>query len=264
MHKRSGSNSRKKRNRKHLWIFGGLTIFIFCFFNTVFHISANSSEGQTVSRISSDDIGLFSINPEEDPVSGVTPSTLSSEDIWNLTLVNPRTPLPTDYSVSLIYLDNRQAVDSRCYPDLQDMMDACRAEGLSPLICSSYRSWEKQETLYNDQINKLIARGCSMEDARAEAATMVAVPGTSEHQLGLAVDIVDENYQILEDAQENTEVQKWMLEHCWEYGFILRYPKNKSDITGIIYEPWHYRYVGKEAAKEITEKGICLEEYLEQ
>ena len=105
-------------------------------------------------------------------------------------------------------------------------------------------------------------QGCSREEAEEQAATMVALPGTSEHQLGLAVDIVDSEYQILESSQENTPVQRWLMEHCWEYGFILRYPKEKTQLTGIIYEPWHYRYVGKEAAKEIMNAGICLEEYL--
>lgn len=103
-----------------------------------------------------------------------------------------------------------------------------------------------------------------LEDAKAKAGRQVAVPGTSEHQLGLAVDIVDVSYQLLDTNQENTDVQKWLLENSWRYGFILRYPTDKTDITGIVYEPWHYRYVGKEYAKEIYEKGVCLEQYLEQ
>ncbi|MBR2807404.1 MAG: M15 family metallopeptidase, partial [Oscillospiraceae bacterium] len=86
--------------------------------------------------------------------------------------------------------------------------------------------------------------------------------GTSEHQLGLALDIVDTNERQLNSTQANNATQQWMMENCWKYGFILRFPEDKEDITGIIYEPWHYRYVGKEAAKEITEQGVCLEEYL--
>lgn len=102
-----------------------------------------------------------------------------------------------------------------------------------------------------------------MEDAKLEAGKIVAVPGTSEHQLGLAVDIVDKYNQVLDENQENTAVQKWLMENCWKYGFILRYPNDKSSITGIMYEPWHYRYVGDAAAKEIYQQGICLEEYLD-
>ena len=109
-----------------------------------------------------------------------------------------------------------------------------------------------------------MAQGYSEEEARTETAKNIAIPGTSEHQLGLAVDIVDKNYQILDETQEDTAVQKWLMENSWRYGFILRYPTDKSDITGIVYEPWHYRYVGKEAAEAIYNEGICLEEYLEK
>lgn len=153
-------------------------------------------------------------------------------------------------------------MDERCYPDLQDMMDDCRAADLQPVICSDYRSQETQQRLFNNQHNRLIAQGYSEENARTEAGKVVAVPGTSEHQLGLAVDIVDIENQILDEDQEKTAVQKWLMENSWRYGFILRYPNDKSNITGIIYEPWHYRYVGKEAAKEIYDLDVCLEEYL--
>ena len=90
----------------------------------------------------------------------------------------------------------------------------------------------------------------------------MAVPGTSEHQTGLAVDIVDMNYQLLDEKQEDTAVQKWLIKNSYKYGFILRYPSDKSEITGINYEPWHYRYVGKDVAKEVYEQGVCFEEYL--
>lgn len=192
----------------------------------------------------------------EDPVAPEDP-----ED-WALLLVNPWTPMPEGYQVELTELKNHQSVDRRCYPDLQKMMDDCRAAGLEPLICSSYRTWEKQERLYQNKIQRLIDAGMDSAKAPEEAGKVVAVPGTSEHQLGLAVDIVDTNYQILDEAQENTAVQKWLMEHSWEYGFILRYPSDKGHITGIIYEPWHYRYVGREAAREMYEQGLCMEEYV--
>lgn len=193
------------------------------------------------------------------------PESLPKEETpWNLILVNPWNPLPADYPVTLTQLKNGHAVDERCYEDLQNMMDDCRAAGLSPVICSSYRSREKQENLFQNQVNGFLAKGFTKADAWAEAGKAVAVPGTSEHQLGLAVDIVDLSNQNLDKSQENTAVQKWLMENSWRYGFILRYPNEKSDITGIIYEPWHYRYVGKEAAEEIYQSGICLEEYVEQ
>jgi len=215
-----------------------------------------------------------SAEPEDSGSSGLTPDPRGAEpslpgtdgaeeDNWNLLLVNPWNPLPEDFSVTLKELPDGHSVDERCYQDLQDMLDACEAEGLSPLICSSYRSQAKQKALYLNKVERLVYQGQSREEAEVEAAKVVAVPGTSEHQLGLAVDIVDVNNQLLDSSQEHTEVQQWLIAHSWEYGFILRYPNDKSEITGIIYEPWHYRYVGKDAAKEIYDAGVCLEEYLD-
>ncbi len=187
------------------------------------------------------------------------------QDDWRFILVNPWYILPEGYDeVATSSIPNGESVDSRCYPEFVKMLDDCRAAGGQPVVCSSYRSHAKQVVLFDDQVKGLMAKGMKKQDAEAQAGTEVAVPGTSEHELGLAVDICDYKYQNLDDAQADTVTQKWLINHCWEYGFILRYPKNKTAITGIIYEPWHYRYVGKEAAKEITEKGICLEEYLEQ
>lgn len=181
---------------------------------------------------------------------------------WNLLLVNSSHPIPDDFSVNLVQLKGGQTIDERAYPDLQNMMDDARNAGLSPIICSSYRTMEKQTSLFNKKVMGLIAQGYSEIEARTEAGKWIAVPGTSEHQLGLAVDIVSESYQILDEQQQNTAEQKWLTENSYKYGFILRYPADKSEITGIDFEPWHYRYVGKEIAAEIDQKGICLEEYL--
>lgn len=204
--------------------------------------------------------------PQTAPVVSVQseePSFGTVSGDWRLTLVNPWNPLPSEYTFTKTELSNGHAVDKRCYPELQDMMDACRDAGFSPLICSSYRSYEKQEELFQNKIERLKAQGYSAEEAETEAGKEVAVPGTSEHQLGLALDIVDAGNQNLDRSQENTGVQQWLMAHSWEYGFILRYPNDKSEITGIIYEPWHYRYVGKDAAKDIYGQGLCLEEYLD-
>lgn len=183
---------------------------------------------------------------------------------WMLRLVNPWNSLPEGYAPALTELINGQKVDERCYPALQEMMDACRSAGNQPLICSSYRSWDTQARLFNADVELWKSQGYSQAEAEQKTAEAVAVPGTSEHQLGLAVDIVDLSYQLLEEGQENTATQKWLMENCWKYGFILRFPKDKTAITGIAYEPWHYRYVGQEAAEAITKAGLCLEEYLQQ
>lgn len=179
-----------------------------------------------------------------------------------LTLVNPWNPLSDDWTVDLVTLDDGHRVDSRCYEAYMEMINACKAAGYSPVNCSSYRTQETQQSLYDNKVQRLISSGMSEEEAKAEAAKAVAIPGTSEHQLGLAVDLVDANMQDLTSAQESTETQKWLMANSWRYGFIHRYPNGKTDITGIIYEPWHYRYVGKDAAQEIFNRDITLEEYL--
>lgn len=184
-------------------------------------------------------------------------------DSWALLLINPWNKIPANYSIELAPIEYGHSIDSRALADLQQMLADCRAAGLFPLICSSYRTTEKQQALYQSKINRLIAEGCAPAAAETEAAKVVAVPGYSEHQTGLALDIVDATHQALNSTQETTRVQKWLMNHSWKYGFVLRYPNGKSDITGIIYEPWHYRYVGKAAAKEMKDLDVCLEEYLE-
>ena len=179
-----------------------------------------------------------------------------------LTLVNFENTIPKDWKVDLVRLNNGQSVDRRIYDDLIAMLQAAKSEGLNPLICSSYRTNEKQEQLYQNKVSEYLSQGYSKVEASDKAAFWVARPGTSEHQLGLAVDIVSTKNQRLDRSQENTVEQQWLIQHSWKYGFVLRYPTNKNSITGVGYEPWHYRYVGKEHAKKINELGVCLEEYV--
>lgn len=180
-----------------------------------------------------------------------------------MTLVNSSHKLDQSYveTIPLTQLKNGQSIDSRCYPELQQMMDDCRAQGYSPIICSSYRTNEKQQELFNQQVQVYMNDGMDRQKAEAKTVKSVAVPGTSEHELGLAVDITDIAEQKIVSGMEEQPVQQWLMKNCWKYGFILRYPEDKADITGIVYEPWHYRYVGKEAAKYIYDKQITLEEY---
>ena len=179
-----------------------------------------------------------------------------------LTLVNFENTIPKDWKVDLVQLNNGQSVDRRIYDDLIAMLQAAKSEGLNPLICSSYRTNEKQEQLYQNKVSEYLSQGYSKVEASDKAAFWVARPGTSEHQLGLAVDIVSTKNQRLDRSQENTVEQQWLIQNSWKYGFVLRYPTNKNSITGVGFEPWHYRYVGKEHAKKINELGVCLEEYV--
>lgn len=168
----------------------------------------------------------------------------------------------TGYSADLTDIGNDMKADKTCAEQLKSMMDDCASAGNQPLICSAYRSRETQQALYDDKIQRLVDEGVSAEEAPGLAATSVALPGTSEHELGLAFDIVDYNYQVLDEAQKDTPTAQWLTENCWRYGFILRYPDGKQDTTGITYEPWHFRYVGRAAAEQISQMGITLEEYV--
>ena len=183
-------------------------------------------------------------------------------------LVNPWNYIPDDYIPDLVNLPSPYGVEGsvvarECYEDLVAMITDCNAVCPQAMVASSYRSHEQQTKNYNRKVNYYLGLGYSQADAEKEAATIIAIPGTSEHQLGLAVDIVDTRLWALEWEQEDLPAQKWLMEHCWEYGFILRYPKDKIDETGIIYEPWHYRYVGKELSAELHSLGITLEVYLQ-
>ena len=197
-------------------------------------------------------------------LAGLALPVFAQKDDPLLTLVNPWNTIPQDWKVDLMSVGNGHKVDKTCYDDLMAMLDACKAAGFRPVIRSSYRTQATQKQLYENKVNQWKGYGYAEEEARKQAAAIVAPPGTSEHQLGWAVDLVDASYQVLNEKQATMPAQKWLMEHSWEYGFILRYPVNKSDVTGIIYEPWHYRYVGREHAKAIYESGLCLEEWLEQ
>ena len=195
------------------------------------------------------------------------PDPKQGERPWNLVLVNPWNPLPDDLSISLerVYdIYDGWTLDERVNADLKAMLDDCAAQvDNEPFVCSSYRTWDTQSYLFYNTVDYYqYTVGMSYIDALNTAAKESAWPGTSEHQLGLAVDIVDASYQVLNDAQADTPVQQWLMANCWKYGFILRYPADKQHITGIIYEPWHYRYVGREYAEEIYNSGLCLEEWL--
>lgn len=184
-------------------------------------------------------------------------------DDWALVLINEEHPLDRSYVPQLAAVDAERSVDVRILDSLQQMMADGAAQGLNMYVTSAYRSYERQREVFNAGMQTRIGSGMSPLDAYEDTKTAIAIPGTSEHASGLAVDIIASGYSELDERQADTAEQQWLMEHCWEYGFILRYPKDRSDVTGIIYEPWHYRYVGVEAAKEITEQGLTLEEYMD-
>lgn len=216
--------------------------------------SSDSDTNDTDKKTDSDsDSGHNTDEELEDPSGTIFPY----RGVWNLIVVNKDNPIPENYDFTLAALDNGKKVDSRIYDDLQEMLNAMTAAGIYPVIGEAYRTAEEQEEIMQNYIGDYIAQGYSEEGAKAEAEKWVAKPGTSEHQVGLALDInADTNYS------SNETVYNWLANNAYKYGFILRYPEGKEDITGIDYEPWHYRYVGRIAAEEIYKSGDCLEEYL--
>ena len=177
-------------------------------------------------------------------------------------LANPWNYISDEYTVKLGEHKGYSMAKHIVSP-LKQMLSDCKEAGYTAIVCSAYRSHNDQIYLHNRRIQRFLDQGYSEEEAKREAARRVAIPGTSEHELGLALDIVDINYQNLDEKQETMPAQKWLMANSWRYGFVLRYPNHKSETTGIIYEPWHYRYVGVELAQKLYESGMCLEEYLQ-
>lgn len=180
-------------------------------------------------------------------------------DSWNLIVVNAQREIPEGYVPELSeILSTGKTLDSRVTPYYEAMYTAAKGDGIILTPYSAYRSCERQKINYENLTNTYMTRyGISREEAAKKAATVILPPGTSEHNLGLAVDICNTL-----DSFANSKEYKWLTEHAHEYGFILRYTAEKQPITGIVPEPWHWRFVGVEYAKEIKDSGLCLEEWV--
>jgi D-alanyl-D-alanine carboxypeptidase len=167
-------------------------------------------------------------------------------DNWNLLLVNKKNPLPEDFSITTDKIaaayarDNGMLFDSRALEQLNAMCKKAAEDGVTLLVISCYRPHVRQEALFANELADVKAEnpGMSEEEAKKLASTVVGLPGTTEHEVGRAVDL-----NSVEQSFEHTKQFTWLSSHAEEFGFVLRYPKDKEDITEIIYEPWHYRYV---------------------
>ena len=180
------------------------------------------------------------------------------EEKWHLTLVNSGYRISDSYSPDLVYVcGSGERLDRKVAEHYEKMYNAALEDGVTLTPCSGYRSYETQERNYNRKIDFYVGQGYSYDDAKIKAATIIMPPGSSEHNLGYAMDIV-----CVDEWFEDTDEFKWLQENAADYGFIMRYPKDKQDITKVIYEPWHWRYVGVETAKELKESGLVLEEYM--
>ncbi|MEE1087284.1 MAG: M15 family metallopeptidase [Schaedlerella sp.] len=223
----------------------------------------NSSHNKEVAKLEDKIVELQKKKDREEGNIMPPEEVLTAEDDdWMLALINGSNPLDQEYVPELVELTKDMYVDERIVDAAKEMLAAAKKDDMDMIVCSAYRSHETQEQIFNDTMKGWLDEEYSYLDAYAKTNLSVMIPGCSEHAAGIALDIVSASYTNLDEKQADTAEAKWLEEHCWEYGFILRYPPEKSDITGIIYEPWHYRYVGKEAAKEIMEQGVTLEEYL--
>lgn len=197
----------------------------------------------------------------QDEGAAVGPVTVDGEELFftpdgiQVTLVNSDHPLPENYTLTLAALEGDFKIAEACLEPMERMLADCLAAGYKYTINNTYRSYAEQQDILDTRIQRYMEEDeeLTYEKARKKALDGVALPGTSEHQLGLSADI--------NGVKGNNNVP-WLIEHCWEYGFILRFPEGKSEITGIEYEPWHFRYVGTRVSLPMKDSGMCLEEYL--
>lgn len=252
----------KKRTNKTVLILIMIIAILFVAVIFLFIKGMNSSDDGSTNSSGSVS-GDASADASSEPPDESALRAVEEANQWYLLLVNKDNPLPSDFTADVKDIEAKFArdkgmkYDSRAVGALNEMCNAAEADGVSLLAISSYRSVARQSTLYNNKVQSFLDKGYTEADAKVEAGTIVAVPGTSEHNVGLAVD-----FNSVETTFENSKQFTWLKNNAAKYGFVLRYPKAKQDITNIIYEPWHYRYVTVEHAQKMNELNMCLEEYI--
>jgi D-alanyl-D-alanine carboxypeptidase len=239
-------------------------------------LSSNTLTKQSSKQVTSSASVSSGLSSSSVLSSASTSQTLESETALGglLMLVNKEHPLPESYTPNFVTVpskyyyssDKDNNFDSRAAPYLEKFITDARAAGFDLDIVSGYRSYSYQQENYDRHVSSFLSSGYTSAAASSAAANEVAPPGTSEHETGLAADIITSDWYVhnkdLTASFDQTPAFAWMYAHCADYGFILRYLKNKVNVTGYEYEPWHYRFVGVDNAKKIMQSGLCLEEYL--
>ena len=204
-------------------------------------------------------------NTNQDEQSADTEDITFSADDWNLMLVNKQHPIPDDYTFETAQISSGgKLCDKRILSSLKQMFEAAEADGVTLIVCSPYRSNNRQEMLFERKVDSYLDKGYDYMQSYALASQAVTIPGSSEHEIGLALDIITDGYSSLDEGFGDTPAGKWLAKNSYKYGFVVRYLKGKEEITGIEYEPWHIRYVGTAAATVMYEEGICLEEFWDE
>ena len=266
LNKKNGKNKKEKKKSKNrnknnlktlIILFAGIVIIFSIIMFIILKLISRSANEE---KIETEKIAqIHEESKKEDNVIEVVLEPKNKIDDWRLILVNSRNPLPEDSKEpELVYVEGKQ-FDKRAAGELQEMMKAMKKDGITNIwIQSTYRSIEYQKQLYDNKINEYLSKGATKEQAEALTFEYINRPGESEHNLGLAVD-----FNNVDDDFENTKAYNWLSVNAKDYGFVMRYPEEKADITGIAYEPWHWRYVGKEHSYKMEELDMCLEEYIE-
>lgn len=202
------------------------------------------------------------IHVPEDTVTESRADGLYEEYRDLLILVNKENPLDFTYTPKLRWIcEGRLQIQETVYEDLVELLKAGEEAGYNYWIASAYRSREYQEELMEAEIEKNREAGLELEEARKKSEETLMEPGYSEHETGLAIDILVSGNPVMDIHQDEEPGNQWLREHAFRYGFILRYPEEKTDLTGIRYEPWHFRYVGREMAGYLQQQDLCLEEF---
>lgn len=254
--KYSSKNKKRKLNKRKVLItaliFLALIMLIFKGTRKGKTISTSNDNSEVQTNITStNDLNQNSKNPEE--------KTKKEIDDWRLTLANFENLLPEDFEVELADIDDTRQFDARAIEYLNKMINDMRKSGISNVwIQSAYRSVARQKELFDNSVNKYLKEGKTQEEAEKLTEEYINKPGSSDHNLGLAVD-----FNNVDNKFEDLKAFKWLQENAENYGFILRYPKDKEEITQISYESWHWRFVGEEHAKKMNKLHMCLEEYVE-
>lgn len=237
-----------------------------CIFSISICVAIIASVVASVTQVKVEDSNVVNLNANNTYKQTLSKPKPSADD-WNLILVNKWHPLPDNYDINLIEVEKDKKADVRTIEAYNKLKDAAKKDGIELSVASAYRSAKYQAELYESTFKNNLKKGMTKEEAKEATEKYQAPPGTSEHSTGLAFDIVDsswfKHHKELTDDFEQTPTCEWLKKNAPNHGFILRYMKDKEEITGYNYEPWHYRYVGAEIAKEITKQGITLEEYLD-
>lgn len=240
-----------------------VSILMFFAVSSSFSYSTHAAvvDGAVAETVSVDETMKSGDDAGEASPEYVAPAASFDRNDWKIILVNKQHPIPDDYDFTLGTITGGLKCDERVVSPLKKMIAAAEKDGVSLYVCSPYRNSERQTMLFNNKVNRYVKKGLSYMDAYKETSLAVTIPGSSEHQIGLAVDLITDGYTTLDEGFGETQAGKWLAANSWKYGFILRYPQGKENITSIEFEPWHFRYVGEEAARIIYENNICLEEF---